>query len=381
MAKVLHLHLIEPTLFDQTGHSYSYNYSLIWANAVTQQFQIELWTDKRATDLLQELPGPCTTRPYFRRAYRQLQKIFLFRRLLKAAMAHSINQQHILYLGTAGFWDLLLLTWLLKKYSTTAVTAVLHFHQFRLSKRKHKFLNKYAYNYPTNLKLVTPTVSLQALFSEFHWPCSVIACPSFPRPPSDNQNIATHCDGLVYAGAARADKGFDELVDLVCYMRSIHYYFPVYLQVSPPHSGQYDESSRLALKRLQSLSANNMILYWNTLEQTAYQALFVGRIAILLYKASAYHNKFSGVALDALYAGCPIVTTAQTWIGQTVTRFDAGVVVTDVEPVTVLAAVNQIIGNYPQYAANARQAAAVLQEEHHPQQTLDMIKQLSQSLE
>ena len=67
------LHIIEPTLYDQTGHSYSYVTSLISANT-DNDFLITVWLDKRCKNLLKDFA--CLTRPYFYRKIRQVQKYF-----------------------------------------------------------------------------------------------------------------------------------------------------------------------------------------------------------------------------------------------------------------------------------------------------------------
>ena len=58
------LHLIEPTLFDQTGHGFSYTSSLVQANSYldndsTMKFDISLWIDKRGRELFKSEVDKC----------------------------------------------------------------------------------------------------------------------------------------------------------------------------------------------------------------------------------------------------------------------------------------------------------------------------------
>lgn len=116
------------------------------------------------------------------------------------------------------------------------------------------------------------------------------------------------------------------------------------------------------------------------LAQTQYQALFTNAICLLIYDINNYHDKFSGVVLDACYAGCPIITVANTWMGDTVNRFNAGIVLNNCTPAHILTAVKTIQQNYSFYASNADQAAITLAKEHDPKNTLFDIMRLSDYL-
>jgi hypothetical protein len=72
--------------------------------------------------------------------------------------------------------------------------------------------------------------------------------------------------------------------------------------------------------------------------------------------------------------GCPIITSNNTWMGDTVAKYNAGVVVDNYEPITVLAAIETIIQNYSSFAKNAFIAAEELEKTHNPKYTLDVIK-------
>ena len=67
---MLKLHLIEPTLFDQTGHGFSYTSSLVQAN--NNLFNINVWLDTRGVDITKKLS--CITHTYFYRKLRRIQK-------------------------------------------------------------------------------------------------------------------------------------------------------------------------------------------------------------------------------------------------------------------------------------------------------------------
>lgn len=359
--KMLNLHLIEPTLFDQTGHGYSYNSSIIKAN--NNLFNIHVWLDKRGDKLFTN--DPCSLHPYFYRRLRRLQKIVLYYKLL--------TTNCIIYICTAELTDLVILAWLHKILPIKA-KVFLHFHQFNQKQKKLTTLQKIAQaNY--NFYIFTPTNKLTSIFQTSGFKnCKTVHCPSYIK----NNKLANSdkiFEKLLYAGAARTDKGFPEVVNLVCYTKKIGINLPITIQISPPNSGRYDQNSQLAIQRLKSMPQDNLTLHTETLEQAKYQALFANSICLLIYDANSYHNKFSGVVLDACYAGCPIITVANTWLGDTINRFNAGITITNRNPETIINAINTIQKNYSLYSKNADHAATILSNEHDPINTLLAIKE------
>lgn len=379
------LHLIEPTLHDQTGHGYSYNYSLIHGNAhipVTIQqplFNLNLWIDQRGKLLFNGLP--CTTHPYFSRKFRQLQKLTLYRKLLA--------QPGIIYVCTAGAVDLAMLHWL-HSAKTSRAKVILHFHQFKQTPRKLNLLRKIA-KQQDNFIIFAPTTELITIFAEQGFAnCKQVPCPTYPREDNatiSNETRANHYDHgnnfsnykninfktfnkVLYAGAARADKGFPLVVDFIQYLRKIGNYLPFELQISAPNSGRYDATTNEALRKLLALPTENLTVHKHTLERTAYQNLFTNAVCLLPYVQQSYHNKFSGIALDAFYAGCPIITTKHTWMGNTTERFNAGITIDKITPEQLLLALKVIAENYHQFTENARRAAQILSKEHNPLNTL-----------
>ena len=256
----------------------------------------------------------------------------------------------------------------------------LHFHQFTQSNKKLTTLTKIATENKT-FYIFTPTNKLTNIFlSTGFQKCSTIPCPSFIReniPPTNTRLFSK----VLYAGAARKDKGFPEVVELICYTKKIGINLPFEIQISAPNSGRYDKDSQIALHKLKGLLKDNLFLHQQTLNHQQYQELFNNSICLLVYDVNNYHDKFSGVTLDAFYACCPIITVANTWMGDTVDRFKAGITLSTRDPKSILNAITIIQDNYEHYANNAERAALVLAKEHDPKNTLLAIqKQLTLSV-
>lgn len=352
---MLTLNLIEPTLYDQTGHSFSYVQSLIKANT---DFRIRVWLDRRGQKLLDGLS--CTARPFFFRPLRQLQKVFLYRKLLAQPCA--------IFIGTSELWDLRILAYLSGKTRVKA-TVFLHFHQFRRTPKKLSILRRVATK-TFNFHILAPTDKLLKVFKQHGFiNYAVIPCPTY-LPNLLKDQTPAQFKKVLYAGAARKDKGFPRVVQLIQYLRARHNNMVFEIQISPPSSQRYDNATQIALSQLQALPSMNLILHRETLGQERYLRLFRNSICLLLYDHKEYKDKFSGVTLDAFYAGCPIITAKNTWMGDVAERYGAGIALASYEIVNIQRAIETIISNYATYHANAKQAAQQLAAVHDPKNTL-----------
>ena len=84
------------------------------------------------------------------------------------------------------------------------------------------------------------------------------------------------------------------------------------------------------------------------------------------YDPAKFADSVSGVVLDALLHGAPVVTSAGTWAADVVGRFGAGVVLPARTPEALAAAIDAILADWDTYAARAAEASSVLAEEHDP---------------
>jgi len=357
------IHLIEPTLQDETGHCCGYVTALLEASKNTD-LKLELWIGNKAEPLFNNYSKKHC---FFQRRLRKLQTIFLYYRLLK-------NQETI-FIPTAGQFDLGVLSWLSTFIATKNSHIFLHFHQYKITDKKILALKKIAANHP-EFNILAPTAKLLSIFTDHGFKnCFLAPCPSHIR-----SNTKTKFSGvfkyILYAGAARNDKGFSTLVKLINYLDEIKSNIPVVVQISPNHVGRYDEKTELAVQELKKSSYPYLTIYQTSLSKNAYLDLFEDAICLQLYDHNIYQDKFSGVTLDALYAACPIITTeGTTWISDTVNRFEAGTVVNDLTPANLHLEIEKISANYAKIQQNALHAGEILRVEHDPLNTLKIIDQ------
>jgi hypothetical protein len=344
------INVVEPTLMDETGHCYSFISAL--CKAGTEAQNICLWVNRHAKI---EFNGTnIRIRKYFFRKFRRLQSLFLYRKLL--AMPDK------LFISTAGRTDLLLIDWAAKgKLPPSKV--YMYFHWFNPNEEKIRSLMKVAQKQP-NLEILGPTLSVVKIFQEAGFGNAHIVPYPISMHETNRQARSDKFSHILYAGAARQDKGISEVVSLVEFMNKLGLQIPFRLQSSPDHHGKYDAVTKAEIQRLEKISYPYLRLYPGTLKPDEYARLFAGAICIQLYNADLFYDRVSGVTLDALTAGSPIVATAGTWTARMVQRFDAGRVIDNTGPENVLSAVQEIISEYPGFSKNAYAAGQALQQEN-----------------
>jgi glycosyltransferase involved in cell wall biosynthesis len=337
------INVIEPTLMSETGHCFSFLTSLCNASS---KVPLCIWINRNASVAF--AGTNVRIKRYFYSKIRRFQCYGLYRRLLKAGGK--------LFISTAGTTDLVLLGWA-SNGDIPKDKVYLYFHWLNISERK------LSQKLP-NLMILAPTSSVINTFQEAGFENTrLVPYPISVQNPQ-GKKVAGNFTGLLYAGAARQDKGISEVVRLVEYMNKLGLQIPFRLQNSPDYRGKYDAITKAEIQRLEKTPYPHLHLYPETLKSDEYAAQFFGAICIQLYNADLFSDRISGVTLDALTAGCPIVTTSGTWIARMVQRFDAGKIVESTEPEIIMTAIKEIIAEYPRYSQNAYAGGRILQQEN-----------------
>jgi glycosyltransferase involved in cell wall biosynthesis len=349
--EALPVHVIEPTLQGVSGHCLNLVKSLCEAG---RGLDFRLWVGRHAK--LPELAGLVSElRPYFWRQIRKPQAFLLYRKLLRGSGRIVVT--------TATTLDLYALDWGARGVVPPG-KVFLYFHQARrLKPKKLERFKRLAAKQP-NLTMMGTTPAIEQVFRDSGFRHTV----TLRLPPGiDPRAFAAEpmpFRRLLFAGAARADKGVGAVVDLVEHLARIGEQVPITVQTSADHYGKYDSATIADLERLRSVSYSPLTTLPDALPPKAYAEAFAGGISLQPYKREEYANKMSGVILDALSAGCPVVTISGTSMAEIVKRFDAGVVVDSSGPEALLDACRTIIADYARYHERARCAGAVLREEN-----------------
>jgi hypothetical protein len=345
------LHIVEPTLESEAGHCHSFVESFCSGRGKSGS-TIFLYAGRRARLPRLEKMG-VRVFPYFRRRIRRPQAFLLYRRLLR--------EPGRIFLPTATRIDLALLS-LAAGGPIPPGKAVLYFHWFRPDAKKRNFLGRMARRQP-NVGVLGPTDSVVRIFRE----CGFGYVVTVPYPitpvPSDGQSEDAAFRHLLFAGAARFDKGFPDIVNLVAWLNAQRRTIPVSIQASPDHYDRHDPRVQAEIDRLERIGYPHLTVRAETLRGREYPEQFQGAICLQPYDPGDFADRVSGVTLDALSHGCPVVTLRGTWMGRVVERFEAGKVVDEATPQRMLAGVEEILRDYGCYRRNALHAGSVLQQE------------------
>lgn len=344
------INVIEPTLTSQAGHCFSFISSL--CKASDKRSMLRLWVGRHAE--LVFTAKNVQTRNYFFRKIRRLQCYWLYRQLLAAPEK--------LFISTAGRTDLILLDWAAKGVIPPE-KVYLYFHWFNANDKKLASLQELARKQP-NLVIFGPTVSVVKVFQDVGFGHASIVPYPISQSVEIQKSAGNEFSHLLYAGAARQDKGFAQFVDLVEYLHELGIEVPIVMQISAEHYGKYDAATQADIQRLKTIAYPKLQLHSETLSPKEYARLFSGAICLQLYNPSIFADRISGVTLDAFSEGSPVIGIAGTWIAHMVQRFDAGAEVKNSTAAEVWLAVQKVMTEYAHYHQKARAAGSTLQEEN-----------------
>jgi len=355
------IHIIEPTLETEAGHCHSFIESLcLTGSGEMRSFCV--WAGRRARLPRLESSG-ITVRPHFHRRLRRLQEYILLGKLMKSPGR--------IFISTAGRIDLVLAD-RAAGGEIPPGKVYLYVHWIRPTAAKEEVFRKVAGNQP-HMVILAPTASVSEVFTGCGFGnTKVVPYPITPMAgsPGDGSTDFRH---LLYAGAARQDKGFSSVVELVACLAGLGREIPVVIQASADHYDRYDHRTRSDLSRLESTRYPSLCMYRETLDPFAYADLFRGAICLQPYRREDFADRISGVTLDALSVGCPVIATAGTWMARVVQRFDAGRTLEGMSPQEILDAVDAVRGDYGRYQRNAIIAGRAIQEEHSARHLLSIL--------
>jgi len=378
---VRRINVVEPTLSSEAGHCAALFRGL---RAAAPDLSFRLWID-RAAQLPHWPAGAAQLEPFFHRRWRKLQALLLYRRLLRDAAP--------LLVPTATYFDLRAID-LAAGGRLPAHRAYLYFHKLRVSAARARALAQLARRQPalelfgtsgeivgrlraagfTRVQQVLPVLTAGAApgtGAEATAGGAAVAragaagghgatadAGEVPGAATDTRAQRPPFRALLSAGAARADKGFSRIVDLVQWMESTGATLPIAVQTSGDHYGRYDERTSADLRRLRACRYAGLQLIDATLDASQYAQLFPGSVCLQPYERAEYADKMSAVTFDALRAGAPVITLSGTTMADIVARSGAGIVIDEATAPAFLAAAQTAVAQYGALQARAFAAAA-----------------------
>ncbi|HEY3488733.1 MAG TPA: glycosyltransferase [Candidatus Deferrimicrobiaceae bacterium] len=354
------LHVVEPTFESSAGHCRSFVESLCRASA-GRGVSIHIWAGRGAEFSAPEGVDVTLHRHFFRRL-RRVQSFFLYRKLLKGPGR--------LFVSTAGRIDMALVT-LAAGGTLPPKKAYLYFHWLWASPKKLAFFRETALRQP-ELVILAPIPPVVEPFKECGFR-NVRMVPYPVAPAGGSEKPAGPFRHLLFAGAARKDKGFEHIVALIGRLKELGETVPFVVQTSADHYGKEDPFIRELFVRLKAIGYPGLRTVPETLSSEEYAKLFAGAICIQPYDRATFAGRVSGVTFDALAAGAPIVVPDGTWNAQAAEAHGAGVVVTDLGPEALLAAVQTIRADYAGYRDRAWEGGRRMQQSNGSARLLEAL--------
>ena len=172
---------------------------------------------------------------------------------------------------------------------------------------------------------------------------------------------------MLVAGAARMNKGIELVADLATRLAAAGDPSELLVQTTGKRrSGGRGSRESAAIARLERSAPQGLRLDPTAPDRAQYAERFRGALVLTPYDPAKFADNVSGIALDALLHGAPVVATAGTWQARVVERFGAGTVMRRWDADSLEEAVREARSRWDAVADGARRAAAALREEHDP---------------
>ena len=196
------------------------------------------------------------------------------------------------------------------------------------------------------------------LAEEYRQLCG-IAPVVFPSPrvaaPVASPRLNTPTAPLLFSclGPARFEKGIDVLQAAIARYLADPANPPARFAIQWPtpiddaHGQPYFPDAELA-------ASGKVDFITTPLDSAAYDALVAATDCMVLpYRRSSYFARISGVAVEAVTGGIPVIATADTWTSELVTSDGAGIAVSDGDGGALAGAMAELARDYPRFRAMA----------------------------
>lgn len=220
-------------------------------------------------------------------------------------------------------------------------------------------------------RALVPTEAIARALRDAGW--RHVHCLPYPALGADPRPEPVPFQRLLVAGAARLNKGLDLIAEMTVKWAREGRSLPLFVQVSKKHAVRHGHREEGFVDMLLSSGYAGLKTDETAPGREGYLARFNGALVLAPYERERFADAVSGVVLDALLHGAPVIATRGTWPGAQVERFGAGVTIAERTPEALASAIDTVLADWDVYAARACAAARVLAEEHDPRRILNII--------
>lgn len=229
----------------------------------------------------------------------------------------------------------------------------------------------------THALAITPTEMVADALRATGW--QRVVCVPYPVVAEKTPPEPGPFSHLLMAGAARLNKGLDIIAALAVQWAAERRTIPLFVQVSKKHAAKHGHREGAVVETLLTSAYLGLHTDDAAPDRPEYLARFRGALVLAPYAREQFACQVSGIVLDALLHGAPVIATRGTWSGDQVERFGAGVTIAERTPAALAEAIDKVLANWPAYAANACSAARTLAQEHDPRRLLEVLSMENES--
>ena len=218
---------------------------------------------------------------------------------------------------------------------------------------------------------LVPTEAIATSLRDAGW--RRVAYLPYPAFGPEEPPVPVPFSRVLVAGAARANKGLDLVVGLAGQWVREGRSIPLLVQASTKHALRHGRREVKLVEALLATGYGALVADGRAPDRAEYIARFRGALVLAPYERERFAHAVSGVVLDALLHGAPVIATRGTWPGAQVDRFGAGVTIDNRTPQDLAHAIDAVLADWSGYAERAVIAAKVLALEHNPCRLLSLL--------
>ena len=171
---------------------------------------------------------------------------------------------------------------------------------------------------------------------------------------------------VLLAGPLRINKGLDAVARLLERWSQSSGRLPIRMHTTPKRGVRHGRREQILLDRIVAAGCPGVEFRPDPEDRCGYIGQFRGAITLVAYDPKVFADQVSGVSLDAILSGSPIVATEGMLAAELVREFGCGELVRfgDAEQLDV--AIMRIATNWKHYSRAAEVAGAVIRDRHSP---------------
>lgn len=173
------------------------------------------------------------------------------------------------------------------------------------------------------------------------------------------------------AGPLRFNKGLASIARLLERWAEQRDPIRMSLQATPKHGTRHGRREGPILDRIATIAYPHLDLQSEPLDRARYLDGFRGAITLVAYDPAFFADQVSGVSLDALLCGSPVVASEGTRAADLVREFGAGEIVPFDDVAALDASIRRILDHWHSYSEDACRAASIVARRHHPRRFVE----------